>query len=279
MIWWQHIPETLNPIAFTVGFFSVYWYAIFFLGGFLGALVCALWFAQRNGSPYTKEHIIDMFFFIFLGAVLGGRLGYVLLYNFDAFALSPLQIFIPYDFERRIWVGVSGMSYHGGLIGAALALYWFTYKKQTLSFWRVADFLVLFVPIATFFGRLGNFFNIELYGRITHQPWGMIFPDVVPIGVLRHPSTLYQAVLEGLGILLFLLLIRKKIPFDGALATCYMMLYAIARFIGEMFREPDLQMGFFFGILTFGQLLSIGMLCLSGILFFWLGYQKRATIT
>jgi phosphatidylglycerol---prolipoprotein diacylglyceryl transferase len=279
--WWQSIPTTLDPIAFTLGFFSVYWYAVFFLAGFLAALFLALWLARRNDAPCFAECIFDLFLYIFFGALIGGRIGYVLFYNFDVFWDSPLRIFLPYDFERGMWVGISGMSYYGGIIGATLALYLFTRAKD-LNFWKIADFAAFLAPIAIFFGRLGNFFNLELYGRITERPWGMIFPQVVPIGVLRHPSSLYEAFLEGVVIFIVLLFLRKKLSFEGALTCVYLALYAIFRFFVEFWREPDPQLGLFFnssiGGFTLNQIFAFVLFCGTVAIFIWLKNQKRATI-
>lgn len=279
--WWQNFPETLDPIAFTLGFFSVYWYAVFVLGGFLAALSFALWLERRGSAPCSAEGVFDLFLFIFLGALLGGRIGYVLFYNFDIFWMSPLQIFLPYDFVSKNWVGISGMSYHGGLIGVALALLWFTREKK-ISFWETADFVAFLTPIATFFGRLGNFFNLELYGRITERPWGMVFPTALPAGVLRHPSVLYEAFLEGLILFILMLFLRKKHLLPGRLACAYLSLYAVLRFLAEFWREPDPQLGLFFSSLnggfSLGQLFSLGMLGVAGIIFLWLRYKNYATM-
>lgn len=275
--WWQHIPGTLDPIAFTIGFFSAYWYALWFLIGFFAVLSVAFRLARRGAAPCSAECVFDLLFFIFVGALLGGRIGYALFYNLDAYLAAPLMILLPYDFGRGAWVGLSGMSYHGGLIGAILALRWFARRKQ-ISFWQAADFVALLAPIAIFFGRLGNFFNVELYGRITDQPWGMVFPDVYPPGVLQHPSALYEAVLEGIVLFGILVFFRKQMPFPGALACLYIAGYAVLRFVGEFFRSPDPQLGFFFGIFTLGQLFSFGMLFAAGMIFLWLKRRNRATM-
>ena len=278
---WQHIPETLDPIAFTVGFFSVHWYALWFLAGFLVPLLIAARSAPRGLIPYSQDTVLDIFLWIFFGAVLGGHIGYILFYNLDAFLAAPYAMLFPYDFENGIWVGISGMSYHGGLIGAALALYWFT-RSRKIDFWRMADIAALLAPIAIFFGRLGNFFNVELYGRITEQPWGMIFPGIAPLGALRHPSALYEAFLEGIVLFVFLSLVRKKMPFPGASSAVFLAGYAVLRFIGEYFREPDPQIGFVFGSsiagFTMGQTLSGIMFLASIAVFVWLKRRNRATI-
>lgn len=279
--WWQNIPATLDPIAFRFGFFSVHWYAVFFLGGFLAALLFALRLVRRGEAPCSEECVLDMFIYIFIGAFLGGRIGYALFYNFNVFWAEPLKIFLPYDFKSGMWVGISGMSYYGGLIGATLALYWFT-RARDLSFWKIADFAAFLAPFATFFGRLGNFFNLELYGRITDQSWGMRFPFVEPMRVLRHPSSLYEAFLEGIMIFILLVFLRKRMPFAGSMACVYLALYAIFRFFAEFFREPDPQLGLFFnsliGGLTLNQIFAFGLFCAAIVIFVWLKRRNYATM-
>ncbi len=275
--WWQHIPETLDPVVYTIGSFSLYWYALWFLSGFLVVWFLALWLARRKDAPCSEESITTLLFVLFLGALIGGRIGYVLFYYPDIFWSTPFLIVSPYDFHRGVWVGISGMSYHGGLLGVALALYWFA-RREKISFWQTADFVAFLAPIAVFFGRLGNFFNVELPGRITTQPWGMLFPGTFPEGVLRHPSTLYASFLEGIVLFVVLLIARKKMPFSGALTCLYLALYAIARFLGELFRRPDPQVGFFFGVLTLGQLFSLFMLSISFWIYIWLRRKNYVII-
>lgn len=281
--WWQHLPETIQPIAFSVGFFSVYWYAIFFLSAFFASYLVARLFVQRGESPFSGGEILDVFLFLFLGALIGGRIGYVLFYHFDLFLLSPFSILSPYDFASGVWTGISGMSFHGGLIGVGTTLFLLVRTKKLTKerrfFWRTADFLALLAPIAIFFGRLGNFFNVELYGRMTEKSWGMIFPQVFPVGTLRHPSTLYEAFFEGIVLFVSLLFVRKKMPFAGSLTCLFLSGYAIARFIGECFREPDPQMGlYFYEIFSFGQILSLVMFVCGVMLFLWLQKTSRAKI-
>lgn len=277
--WWQHLPETIQPIAFTVGFISIRWYAIFFLLGW-GAAYVSLSYHQKKGFPSDTrrpEFLSDLFLWIFFGALVGARLGYVFFYNFPFFVAHPLSIVSPYDFSLQAWTGIAGMSYHGGIIGVVLVLYRFS-KRHSLSFWNIADSVALVAPIAIFFGRLGNFSNLELSGRITVAPWGMFFPGVPPLDTLRHPSTLYEAILEGLFLFLLLFLYQKKSPAPGQLSAAFLLLYSIARFIGEWFRTPDPQRGFFFGWITLGQIFSLILGLLSLYLLTWFRKNRYAIL-
>ncbi|MBI2439018.1 MAG: prolipoprotein diacylglyceryl transferase [Candidatus Moranbacteria bacterium] len=278
---WQYIPLLLDPIAFTIGFFSVRWYALFFLG----SAFLVFFFMRRNifyEGTLSQEQRIDLFFILFFGAFIGGRVGYFVFYSPESFFENPLSIFSPYDFERKLWVGLSGMSYHGGILGALFSLRWFTWKKR-LSFWRIADSVILFVPLVTFFGRVGNFFNLELFGRVTEKPWGMFFLDTSSGNILRHPSSLYEAFFEGLFLFGAIFFLRRFIRIDGLLTCLYILLYAVVRFGVEYFREPDAFYGIFFlnifpyG-LSFGQILSFFMFLLGSILFWWLQRKKNDTI-
>lgn len=268
---WQHIPEYVHPIAFTVGFFALHWYALFWLAGFLVALTCALWLVRQKGT-ITQGDITDLFFVLFVGAFFGGRLGYVFLYRPDIFLIDPLQIVLPFDRATAVWTGIAGMSFHGGLLGGMLALFFFT-KKRKLSFWGVADIVALSAPIALFFGRVGNFWNQELPGRMTTVPWGMYFPTILPSGALRHPSSLYEALLEGGVLLIVLFIARRRIPFPGGVAALFLVLYGCMRFFVEYVREPDWGVSLLWG-LTRGQLLSLPMIGVGMFLLWWL-HQKN----
>ncbi len=263
---WQQIPSHLDPIAFAVGSFSIRWYAIFFMGGFIAAAsFCLGCFRKEAAGFHSQEELIDTLLTLFLGALIGGRLGYVFLYNPAFFLESPLRIIWPYDAPVG-WLGLSGMSFHGGLIGAAIAFVWIV-KRRGLPFWQTADFFALAAPIALFFGRLGNFFNLELYGRVTEQPWGMVFPYIWPIGALRHPSALYEAALEGALLFMILFAYQRTSRFPGALFSVFLIVYACLRFVAEYFREPDLQIGLLSGGFSLGQWLSIAMLLLGMTLY------------
>ena len=202
-----------------------------------------------------KNLLVDFLLLSFFAALIGGRIGYVLFYNASYFFSHPLSIIYPYD-QKGNFIGLYGMSYHGAVIGILIASYFYLkFKKIDIFSW--ADFIVLAVPLGYFFGRLGNFLNGELYGRITNSTLGMYFRG--DQGNLRHPSQLYEAFLEG--VLLFLLLrFVKKYKFEkGTLLAAYFMGYGFFRIIGEQFRQPDLQVGFIFNYFTLGQLLSLVM--------------------
>lgn len=252
--WWQTLPWRIDPIAFTVGFFSVYWYALFLLLGTFASLLF-LRSMKRRGVLRKHEalHSDDIFFFSLVGAFVGGKLGYILFYAGREFLVEPAKFLLPYDADIGLWVGLPGMSYHGAALGAMLALFLLAHKKN-FSFWRALDLLALLAPILTFFGRLGNFFTGELYGRITAVPWGMYFPGG---GLLRHPSALYEALGEGIFLFCLVLVARKRFDTPGALALFYLAAYSVIRFVLEFFREPDSNRGLFLGIFSQGQVFSL----------------------
>ena len=190
-------------------------------------------------------------FYLAIGLVAGARLGYILFYqymNLADFVRDPLEII-------AVWHG--GMSFHGGLIGTVIAGWWFC-KRKALPFWAVADRVIVTAPIGLGLGRIGNFINGELYGRVTELPWGMIFPEAGPLP--RHPSQLYEAFMEGVVLFIVLWIARKKSFRHGMMIGFFLTLYGTFRFFLEFFREPDLQLGFMLGPLTMGQLLSVGMI-------------------
>lgn len=265
--WWQHLPEHIHPIAFTVGFFSVHWYALFWLLAFLSVLLFTLWLARREGNPKTNEDIVDLYLTLFFGALLGGRLGYVFFYQPLFFFSHPERLFWLYD--NGVYIGISGMSFHGGVIGVCLALLFFTRKKKW-SFWMVADTVVFSVPLALFFGRLGNFFNQELVGRVTIHPLGMYFQEHMGEGSLRHPSSLYEAFFEGCFLWLLLLMVRHRMRVPGLLSAFFLVSYGFIRFAIEYLREPDFGVALFQGILTRGQVLSFFTILFGMGIFWWL---------
>ncbi len=247
----------IDPVALQLGPVQVHWYGLMYVIGFV-----ALWWlagrrAKQPGSGWTPEQVSDIVFYGALGVILGGRLGYVVFYNLNVYLANPWSVF-------RVWDG--GMSFHGGLVGVMLAM-WLWGRTQQKSFLQVADFLAPWVPIGLGAGRIGNFLNQELWGRVTDVPWGMVFRNA---GVLpRHPSQLYQAALEGLVLLIILWLFSRKPHPTGAVTGLFGMLYGVFRFGVEFVREPDAQLGFVLGPLTQGQLLSLPMIIIGAAILGW----------
>lgn len=259
-------PE-INPIAFQLGFIAIRWYSLAYILGLIGAWGLARKMSRVEKSPFTVLKIDDFLVWATFGIIIGGRLGYVLFYNIRYFLEFPLHIL-------ALWEG--GMSFHGGLIGVIVATFLFAWKKQVPPL-TIGDIIVCVAPIGLFLGRLANFANGELYGRVSQSvPWVMIFPGG---GALpRHPSQLYEAALEGL--LLFSILnalwwfVPKYRKRTGFLSGLFFVLYGLFRFILEFFREPDAHLGFIWKQLSMGQLL-----CLPMILFgLWLILRSRPSV-
>jgi len=217
---------------------------------------------------FSVAFLQDLVFNALFGALLGGRIGYVLFYNFSFYLENPLLIFSPYDPAVSEWIGIAGMSYHGGALGVAIA-FWWTAKRYKMRAIDIADFVVPAIGLGYFFGRMGNFFNLELYGRATQQPWGMYFTDAV----LRHPSQIYEAVGEGLLVFAVLWGLRNRKFEAGTLTALYVLMYGLARFGIEYYRAPDAHIGLFFGIFTMGQILSVIMI-ISSIGALWVLRKK-----
>lgn len=256
----------IDPIAFSLGPLKVHWYGIMYLLGFLGAHRLALKRSTRPWTPVRPRQVEDMVLYGAFGVVLGGRCGYVLFYNLDKWLSDPLWLV-------RIWEG--GMSFHGGLLGVivALILYARVIAQPLLA---VADFAAPLVPIGLFFGRIGNFIGQELWGRQTDSFWGMVFPRD-PDGLPRHPSQLYEALLEGLVLFAVLFWFSQKPRPRGAVCGLFLLLYGGFRFAVELVREPDSHIGFdMFDWVTRGQLLSMPMLLVGAGFLLW-AYLKPAT--
>jgi phosphatidylglycerol:prolipoprotein diacylglycerol transferase len=205
--------------------------------------------------------------------MLGARLGYVFFYNFSYYMSNPLEILLPFSFSGGLhFTGLAGMSYHGGLLGVITATALFC-RKYKIKFWQYVDFLIPSIPLGYTFGRIGNFINGELFGRVTEMPWGMYFPQD-RTNQLRHPSQLYEAFFEGIFLFLILWTIRKKKLFNGFFLSLYIIGYGTVRFFIEIVREPDEHIGYFYNTLTLGQILCIFMI-LSGLGIYY--FRKKQT--
>jgi phosphatidylglycerol---prolipoprotein diacylglyceryl transferase len=245
----------IDPVAFHVGPLPIRWYALAYLTSFLIGWLYALHIVKLDKDStdpkrLTKLHIDDFLPWAVMGVILGGRLGYVLFYQLDMYLANPAEI-------GRIWRG--GMSFHGGALGIIIAMILFAFKRK-ISLLRLTDTICAVVPIGLFFGRIANFINGELFGRATTVDWGMVFPG----GGLeaRHPSQIYEAGLEGalLFIILAVMIHKKSIrEKPGLVSGVFLLGYAILRSFVELYREPDLQIGFLFGGFTMGQLLCVPM--------------------
>ena len=256
---WQHLPEYFNPIAFSIGGFSIFWYSLMWLTAFAVCYGMLIYRMKNKETAYNNELIQDIITNALFGALVGGRLGYVFFYDLSYYVTNPLAIISPYDFVLGEWVGIYGMSYHGGVIGVAIAIFLIARKKK-IEVLKLYDFIVPVVPIGYMFGRIGNFLNQELVGRITTSPVGMYFNEET---ILRHPSQLYEAFFEGLILFAIMWRLRNKNFSTGTLCVLYLMLYSFFRFMIEFYRAPDEHLGLIAGNLTMGQLLSIGVIILS----------------
>src|SRR5262245_14002435 len=243
----------VDSIAIQIGPVAIRWYGLAYVAGF----ILGWWLAKRlvgtarlwpRGTvPFDPRLLDNAIIWVVVAGILGGRLGFILAYNLGHYLANPVDIF-------ATWKG--GMSFHGGILGLVIGL-WLFARKHRVSFLVMIDLAAVVAPIGIFFGRIANFVNGELWGRVTDVPWGVVFPDAGPEP--RHPSQLYQAGLEGLLLFVVLFAIARAggLRYPGFMAGCFGVGYGVARSIGELFRQPDSQLGFLFGGLTMGQLLSI----------------------
>lgn len=249
---WVH---EINPVALELGPLKVHWYGLMYLIGFAAAWWLGVRRARKPGSGWTEEQISDVIFWGAMGVVLGGRAGYVIFYNFDRFIEDPLWLF-------AVWEG--GMSFHGGLLGVIAAMYLFG-RKHGKSLFEMTDFIAPLIPVGLGAGRIGNFIGGELWGRVTDQPWGVVFPRGGDLP--RHPSQLYEFVLEGVVLFVVLWWFSAKPQPRMAVSGMFLLLYGCFRSLVEFVREPDEHIMFLaFDWLTMGQLLSLPMIFLGGFL-------------
>ena len=250
----------IDPVLISFGPLQIRWYGLMYILGFFFSYLLIQGQLKRQKPPLlSKEQLLDLFFYLVLGLILGARLGYVFFYNLNSYLQHPLEIL-------AVWHG--GMSFHGGLLGVLAACWWYR-RKNKISLLELGDLLIVTAPIGLGLGRLANFINAELVGRVTTVPWGMVFPQAGPLP--RHPSQLYEAFLEGFLLFLLLWVNKDKKKFQGALVARFLILYGVFRIFIEFFREPDVQIGYLLGLITMGQLLSILMIIIGG----WLMFSRR----
>ena len=253
----------INPVALSLGPVQVHWYGLMYLIGFLGGWWLGRVQAARPNSGWQVAEISDLLFYVALGVVLGGRVGYILFYNLPLFLEQPWVLF-------QVWQG--GMSFHGGLLGVLLAM-WLYGRKTGRRFFVVTDFIAPLIPLGLGAGRIGNFINGELWGKPTDLPWGMVFPFVDELA--RHPSMLYEAILEGPVLLAMLWFFARRQPPVMAVSGMFLLGYGLFRFGVEFVRLPDAHIGYLAGDwLTMGHVLTLPMI-LFGLLLLGLAYRRR----
>jgi phosphatidylglycerol:prolipoprotein diacylglycerol transferase len=258
----------IDPVIFTIGPLQVRWYGLMYVLGFAASLLLVKHQIKKFGFRELEQHFENLNLVLIISLILGGRLGYVLFYNLPYYLNHPAEIL-------ATWQG--GMSFHGGMLGLIIGGIIFC-RRKGLDFWRVADFYTVTIPIGLGLGRIGNFINGELYGRVTAVPWGMVFPGGGPLP--RHPSQLYESLLEGLVLFLLLWFLKdKQSPPSswpsGSMIALFLIFYGFFRIAIEFFREPDAQLGFIAGGITMGQLLSSLML-VAGIIILLVRHRQKA---
>ncbi|MEW6672310.1 MAG: prolipoprotein diacylglyceryl transferase [Thermodesulfobacteriota bacterium] len=265
--WWQHLPEKMDPVIFRIGPIKPQYYGLMYIVAFAITFFLVTFRLKREARfQASREQVVDLTTYMVLGLIVGARLGYVLFYNLSYYLRHPLEIVLPFDFSSGItFVGISGMSYHGGLIGVVLAS-WLYIRRTDLDFREMVDLYVPVIPLGYTFGRIGNFINGELYGRITSAPIGMFFPQA-PSPELRHPSQLYEAFFEGIFLFIVLWNLRKLKGPRGAMLAYYLFGYGAVRFFIEYFRQPDAHLGFVWLSFSMGQILC-ALMMLGGLILF-----------
>ena len=275
LIWWQHLPEKMNPVIFSLGGFRLQYYGLMYLVAFATVYMLVIYRIKREKRfRISAVEIQNLMIFMMIGVIVGGRLGYVIVYNPLYYLENPLEIFLPFNFSNGItFTGISGMSFHGGLIGVIVSIWIFT-RKTGFNFWNTVDLFAPVVPLGYTFGRIGNFINGELYGRVTSASIGMYFP-LAPVQNLRHPSQLYEAFFEGIVLFIVLWNLRKAQTPKGAMLSFYIIGYGFVRFFIEFYRQPDAQIGFVFMSFSMGQLLC-GLMMVCGVaLYIYLSQTEK----
>jgi phosphatidylglycerol---prolipoprotein diacylglyceryl transferase len=252
----------IGEVAIEIGPLAIRWYALSYIAGLLIGWSYCRWLTTRPPRTASKPQMDDFLIWAMIGVILGGRLGYIVFYNPGHYLQNPLEVFV-------LWEG--GMSFHGGLVGVIVAMILYA-RRRKLPFFAVADIVACATPIGLFLGRLANFVNGELYGRTTDVPWAMVFPKD-PSALPRHPSQLYEAILEGFVLFAVLFVLARFTGAKGRLGVlsgAFLIGYGCARIVAELFREPDKQLGFLFDAgITMGQVLSVPMLIMGALFILW----------
>ena len=267
-MWLNDLYHSLDPIAFALGPFEVRWYGLAYMAGFICAGLIMHAYGRRWKLDLTGDDVYSVMLGIAFGIIIGGRLGYVIFYGAGYYLEHPLEI---------VMLNQGGMSFHGGLVGAIVGCL-IAARSLKLSFATLADLVVCGAPLGLFFGRCANFVNGELWGKETTLPWGVMFETGG--NVYRHPSQLYEALLEGIVIFVVLFALSRKNPprFQGTFMGTFLLLYGIFRFLIEFVRVPDAQLGYLFGFITMGQLLSLPLVVAGVALLIWSFRAKRPQI-
>lgn len=256
----------IDPVLISLGPVKIHWYGVMYLLGFISAYFLGQWRAKHSNGLWSKEKVADLVFYCVLGVVIGGRLGYAIFYSLPTYIAHPLDII-------KVWQG--GMSFHGGLIGVLISM-WLFGRREQKTFFEVADFTAPLVPLGIAAGRLGNFINGELWGKVTTQPWGMVFPQIDHNA--RHPSQLYEFLLEGLVLFIIVWVYSLKPRPRSAVAGLFALGYGVFRFLLEFYRVPDAQYGYLaWGWLTMGQILSIPLILTGGLILYFAYNSKTAS--
>ena len=273
LFWWQHLPEHMDPVILQIGSFKLQYYGLMYIVAFAITYGLATYRLRREDRfRIDAEQLQGLMTAMILGLIVGARLGYVLFYNLSYYLDHPLEIILPFEFSGGIrFTGITGMSYHGGLVGVVVATVIFV-RNNRLDFFGMADLIVPCIPLGYTFGRLGNFINGELFGRVTTHPIGMFFPFAPGPG-RRHPSQLYEAFFEGIVLFIVLWTVKKRVTTRGAMLALYLMGYGLVRFFIEYARQPDAHLGVIFFSLSMGQLLCLAMILAGALLLLYL--KKR----
>jgi len=260
----------IDPVILRLGRFEIRWYGMMYVLGFIAGFFIIGYLAGKKKVKLTGDDLWDYIFYLMLGVLIGGRLGYCLFYAPVYYFHEPLKVF-------ALWEG--GMSFHGGFLGVALATAYYCWKKK-VHFYDVGDIVAAATPVGLFLGRIGNFINGELYGRATDAAWGMVFPTD-PEGLCRHPSQLYEAFLEGLVIFVIVFILNIRGATRGVAMWTFILLYGLSRFFVEFFRQPDPHLGLVLGPFTLGQLLTVPMILAGAVMIviLLLGREKDEKVT